>query len=134
MPLGGGQSAFSAGVEGSSGVEAEVAAVLMGVILAKQHGSKIWIEIDAEVVVRWLSTNHLGSAEVCAKLAKVRRELEGVTWKVSHIFREGNKVADFLAGIGLQIGITNFYTKGSCPARVKALCRLDQIGLPNFRF
>ena len=90
--------------------------------------------MDAEIVVRWLDSGQLGAAEVCTNLARIRKELEGVTWKVSHIFREGNKAADFLAGIGIQTGVTNLYTKESCLARVKALCRLDQLGLPNFRF
>ncbi|XP_047943058.1 uncharacterized protein LOC125189874 [Salvia hispanica] len=69
-------AAFSAGVEGNSGLEDEVAALLL-------------------------------------------------EWKVSHIYREGNKAADFLAGIGMQSGEQVFYSGSSVPARVKALCRLE---------
>ena len=126
--------AFSAGFEGGSGLEAEVSALLLGVRMAKQHGSRLWIEADAEVLVRWIATEQLGAAEVCTDLARVRKELENVEWKVSHIFREGNKAADFLAGLGLQSGERITYTRSSTPSLVKALCRLDQLGLPNFRF
>ncbi|XP_042016222.1 uncharacterized protein LOC121764232 [Salvia splendens] len=69
-------SAFAAGFEVRSGLGAEVAAVLVGVALAKQCGRNIWIESDAELVVRWLDTGQLGPSEVCVELAKVRRELE----------------------------------------------------------
>ena len=127
-------AAFSAGLEGSSGLEAEVSAVLLGILMAKQHGSQIWIEVDAEVVARWLATDQLGAASVCSEFAKIRRELDEVNWKVTHIFREGNKAADFLAGVGVGSGRMNVYTRSSVPARVKVLCRLDQWGLPNFRF
>ncbi|XP_047942726.1 uncharacterized protein LOC125189497 [Salvia hispanica] len=49
-------AAFSAGTEGNSGVEAEAAALLLGVLLVKQHGSRIWIESDANLMVRWLAS------------------------------------------------------------------------------
>lgn len=126
--------AFSSGLKSGSGLEAEVDTVLLGVRLAKRLGSQVWIESDAEVVVRWLAAEQLGAAETCVEMEKVRKELEGITWKVSHIFREGNKVADYLAEIGLQSVSMTTFSRDSAPARVKALCRMDQLGLPNFRF
>ena len=60
----------------SAGFEAEVTAVLLGIILAKQHDNQIWLETDAEVVVRWLAADQLGAASVCTEIAKIRRELE----------------------------------------------------------
>ena len=127
-------SAFSAGLKAGSGLEAEAAAVLIGIHLAKQFGNQIWIELDSEVVVRWLTEDQLGSADSCIILAKIRRELGGTIWRASHIFREGNKVADLLAKIGLQSDFEIIYTRISTPPRAKALCRMDQWGLPNFRF
>ncbi|XP_047978624.1 uncharacterized protein LOC125220501 [Salvia hispanica] len=127
-------SAFSAGLKAGSGLEAEAAAVLIGIHLAKQFGNQIWIELDSEVVVRWLTEDQLGSADSCIILAKIRRELGGTIWRASHIFREGNKVADLLAKIGLQSDSEIIYTRISTPPRAKALCRMDQWGLPNFRF
>ncbi|XP_042065471.1 uncharacterized protein LOC121808983 [Salvia splendens] len=127
-------AAFAADLDVGSGLEAEAMALMIGVRLAKQHSNRIWIESDSETVVRWLHTGHLGPAEICNVLARVRKELEGCVWRISHIFREGNKVADFLAGLSLQAGAIQYYTRGSSPARVKALCRLEQLGMPNFRF
>ena len=85
--------------------------------------------MDAELVVKWLGSGLLGPAEVCTDLARIRKELEGITWKVSHI-----KAADYLAEIGIHSGMETIFSKESAPARVRALCRLDQLGLPNFRF
>ncbi|XP_042035462.1 uncharacterized protein LOC121781826 [Salvia splendens] len=110
------QLGVRSGFEGGSGMEVEVSTVLLGVILAKQHGSRIWIESDAQRVVRWLSEAQLGPAEVCTDLMKIRKELQGLGWKVSHIFREGNKAADFHAGIGVQSGARVFYSRSSAPS------------------
>lgn len=87
-----------------------------GISLAKLHCLRLWIESDADIVVRWLASDQLGAAEVCVEMELIRRELEGVTWRISHIFREGNKAADFLAEIGLQAGSRMIYSKESVPA------------------
>ncbi|XP_042016195.1 uncharacterized protein LOC121764206 [Salvia splendens] len=63
-------AAFSAGFEAGSGLEAEVLALLTGVILAKQYGNRIWIEADASAMVRWLSSDQLGPTDICVELAK----------------------------------------------------------------
>ncbi|XP_042056286.1 uncharacterized protein LOC121800861 [Salvia splendens] len=89
---------FAADLDAGSGLEAEAMALMIGERLAKKHSNRISIESDSETVVRWLHTGHLGPAEICNVLARVRKELEGCVWRISHIFREGNKVADFLAG------------------------------------
>lgn len=128
-------AAFSAGFEGcKSGLEAEVSAILVGVVHAKQHDNRIWIEADAEKVVHWLSSDQLGPADVCTEMARIRKEVHGLEWKVSHIFREGNKAADLLAGAGAQPRTQVVYTRSSTPLRVKALCRLDQLGFRIFGF
>ncbi|XP_042051501.1 uncharacterized protein LOC121796786 [Salvia splendens] len=107
--------AFSTGLERNSGLEAEVGAVLAGVILAKRHTSRLLIESDADRVVRWLSTDQLDPAEVCSELRRIRKELQGLEWRMSHIYREGNKAADFLAGIGVLTEEKREYTKSSPP-------------------
>ena len=127
-------AAFAATLEAGSGLEAEVLAVLKGLILAKQYGDHIWIESDSETVVRWISTGQLGAAVVCHSLARIRGELRGVSWRMTHIFREGNKVAELLAKNGSKATTSVVFSRDSTPSLVKALCRLDQLGLPNFRF
>ena len=72
-----------------------------------------------------MASDQLGPVEVCINMLRIKKNLCGVEWKVSHIYREGNKAADFLAGIGMQSGEQVFYSGSSVPARVKALCRLE---------
>lgn len=90
-------------------------ALLSGIALAKLHGQRIWIEMDAEVVVKWRGMKQLCSEEVCSSLAKVRQELRGIEWTVSHIYREGNKAADYLAGLGMQASVRVVYSASSAP-------------------
>ncbi|XP_042065480.1 uncharacterized protein LOC121808994 [Salvia splendens] len=78
--------AFSTGFEGGSAIEAEILAILAGVRLAKHHGSRLWIESDPNMVVKWLSEEQLGPAEFCTDLRMIRKELQGLEWRISDIF------------------------------------------------
>ncbi|KAH6815132.1 hypothetical protein C2S51_019952 [Perilla frutescens var. frutescens] len=52
----------------------------------------------------------------------------------SHIHREGNRPADFLARLGHEVdGLHIFYAQ-TAPRPLASLVRMDQLGYPNFRF
>lgn len=127
-------AAFAANVGADSGLEAEMAAILIGISLAKLHGDHIWLESDAELIVGWINSAQLGAGSARHTLAKIRAELRGISWKVSYIPREGNMAADFLANFGRGVSDTRIFNRGSVPARVKAFCSLDSLGMPSFRF
>ena len=126
--------AFCTPLEAESGWEAELMALREGVTMAKRHSRHIWIETDAETLSAHLGKGRLGPASSRHLLAEIRLALRDTSWRVSFIPREGNKAADHLASLGKDGDRISTFTAESAPARVRALARLDQMGLPNFRF
>lgn len=101
-------------------------------MLAKQLGlTQVIVELDASVVVHFLKTG-LGVTHQCSSLvldciALVQEE--GWVKEVRHIFREGNRCADFLANFAQNCsrGLTILQ---SPPADLGPLLALDKIGHP----
>ena len=126
--------AFCALVVATSSLEAELMSLLEGVKVAKRHGLMLWLETDSEIIRSVLEKGQLGPAETRNTMARIIIELRGLQWKISYIRREGNKVADFLAKMGKDSLELERFEGGAIPSRVRALARLDQLGMPNFRF
>ncbi|XP_017980994.1 PREDICTED: uncharacterized protein LOC108663020 [Theobroma cacao] len=57
-------------------------------------------EIDAKVVVHMINEGHQGSARTWYLLASIRRSLSRISFRISHIHREGNQAADHLSNQG----------------------------------
>ncbi|XP_047979233.1 uncharacterized protein LOC125221150 [Salvia hispanica] len=118
----------------ASGFEAELKALLEGVKVAKRHNTNLWLETDAEVMSLLLEKRQLGPAETRHTMAKIILELRGTQWRISYIRREGNKVVDCLALLGRDSQALERFEGNNIPARARALARLDQLGMPSFRF
>ena len=88
--------AFCSPLAAVTGLEAEVKALLEGILMAKTHGNCIWLEVDAEILCSLLDKGKLGPAYLRHDMVKIRVALREVSWRISHIRREGNKAADFL--------------------------------------
>lgn len=126
--------AFCTPVSASSGLEAELEALLEGILIAKRHGNKVWLESDAEVLCSVLKKGQFGPTGARHTMAKIRLELRDMHWRISYIRREGNKVADYLASLGRDSWALERFKGSAIPPRARALARLDQIGMPSFRF
>lgn len=60
-------------------------------------------------------------------------ELQGVTFRVLHQYREMNQAADFLAKQG-ELGSNSIYdTYDHLPRLLKGIVRIDKVGLPAIR-
>jgi hypothetical protein len=78
---------------------------------------------NPEVGVAWPLRNRWKNA-----LTKSRQ----MNFLVTHVFREGNKVADLVANLGLNISL---FTSWTMAPRFIMDCLLhNKLGLPNFRF
>ena len=126
--------AFCTPLAAASGFEAELKALLEGVKVAKRHNTNLWLETDAEVMSLLLEKRQLGPAETRHTMAKIILELRGTQWRISYIRREGNKVVDCLALLGRDSQALERFEGNNIPARARALARLDQLGMPSFRF
>ncbi|XP_042056332.1 uncharacterized protein LOC121800908 [Salvia splendens] len=93
--------AFCAPVAASSSFEAELLALIRGLEMAMELSTHIWIELDSAALVSLLSSGHLGSADLRHHMALIRSMTSQRQVRFSHIYREGNRAADFLAGRGV---------------------------------
>lgn len=127
-------SAFCTRFPGSSSFEAELLALLQGLILARSFSTCIWIELDAAAVVSLLSSEGFGPAKTRNTVAHIRLLLKDIQVRITHIHREDNRTADSLANRGCHSQSLEIFDEGSLPRNAAALVRMDQLGLPNFRF
>ncbi|XP_077232615.1 uncharacterized protein LOC143869960 [Tasmannia lanceolata] len=91
--------------------ELELAAVHSGISLASTMGIKqLWIESDSLLAVNTIKGYYPCPRRRKRTLAGIRRNLSKLSdWKVTHIWREANRAADFLSKIDCPI-------KGNCIA------------------
>ncbi|GLJ12071.1 hypothetical protein SUGI_0183340 [Cryptomeria japonica] len=97
------------GVYGGLGMatnnEAEIRALEVGLNLCVQNGySKVLIEGDSQVIINGI----IKSKFQCRKLDKwlpcINHMLELIgTFEIMHVFREGNRMADYLANLGVAL-------------------------------
>jgi hypothetical protein len=92
---------------------AELWSVYEGLCLARrQNFNNIKLQVDSLVVVRGIKGEEVGSARGRILLNRIRWPMN-MDWnvRISHIYREANKVADAIASLGCSIqGLSYFDT------------------------
>ncbi|KAL2237447.1 UNVERIFIED_CONTAM: putative ribonuclease H protein [Sesamum indicum] len=81
-----------------SNTAAELNAIYRGVKLCIDNNiRKIWVETDANIAIKLISSSPKGPWHLQNLLQQIRELLSQTEFKISHIFREGNQVADYFA-------------------------------------
>ncbi|KAK1296597.1 hypothetical protein QJS10_CPB15g00836 [Acorus calamus] len=86
----------------------EYKAILEGLRICKEHGiHSIHLESDSSTAVAWVQ----GKPCLPWHILRARNELGTILssltqWRVSHVFREGNQAADYLASLRMMLGNT----------------------------
>ncbi|KAL6185106.1 hypothetical protein ACLB2K_041241 [Fragaria x ananassa] len=92
---------FSSNIDIPSSVAAEVMSVIVAIELAWARDWKhIWLEVDSSLVLDYLQSSLLVPWNLRVRWLNCLRCISEMTFRSSHIFREGNKVADALANHG----------------------------------
>ncbi|XP_042016327.1 uncharacterized protein LOC121764358 [Salvia splendens] len=125
---------FCAPIAASSSFETELLALIRGLEMAMELSTHIWIELGSAALVTLMSTGQLGAEDLRHHMALIRSMTSQRHVRFSHIYREGNRAADFLTGRGVQTPALTYYDPISAPRYLKSLVRMDQLGYPNFRF
>ncbi|WRX08911.1 Ribonuclease H domain - like 2 [Theobroma cacao] len=124
--------AFSEKFGAKNSILAKLLALHRGLILCRDYGiSRVWIEMDAMVVIQMLKKGHHGSHDSRYVLASINKLLTQFSYRISHIPREGNQAADLLANLGhdrqnLHVFVEAFGT-------LRGILRLDKLGSPYVR-
>lgn len=100
-------SGFVVNIGSCTAAEAELWAVLFGLVIAQDRGfQSLILEVDSPLVVQWLtSTNSYEGqylVQACHRLMRKIRCLQ-----VKHVYREGNKAADWLSALQYGRGVTD---------------------------
>ena len=77
-------------------------ALIRGVERAMEFSTHNWIELESAALITLLSSGQLGSTDLRHHMALIRSMTSQRQVRSSHIYRDGNRVADFLATRGLR--------------------------------
>jgi ribonuclease HI len=94
--------------------------------------NNLWLETDSMLVVNAFKNPAVGVAwPLRNRWRNALTKSTQMNFLVTHIFREGNKVADLFANFGLNV---NLFTTWNLVPRFIMDCFLhNKLGLPNFR-
>jgi len=111
----------------------ELCAFMRVVEIAHQNNwHNIWIETDSALVVMAANSSDQVPWELRNRWLNVMTNLNTMNYLVSHIFREGNQIADLLANHSLTIPSINVWQE--VPMFIKDCYIKNELGWPNFRF
>jgi hypothetical protein len=83
---------------------AELSGALRAIEIASQHNwSNLWLELDSALVVLAFKKNTLIPWALRNRWFNVQLLMRNMNVIVTHIYREGNECADYLANIGLGV-------------------------------
>ncbi|KAG6383170.1 hypothetical protein SASPL_157086 [Salvia splendens] len=123
---------FKSNISAVSHLDAELQALSLGLDLVGGGGRKIWIEMGNLEAVALLKAEKHGAANLRHKISEIRNKLKSICYKISHIQKEGNKAANTLAHQRGKEGRYIIFDQHTAAPLVKAMIRMDQLGLPNF--
>ncbi|KAK3199002.1 hypothetical protein Dsin_022417 [Dipteronia sinensis] len=114
--------------------EAELLAVSTAINLAWQNGwPRIWLENDSSYMVHLLASR---SEQVPWRIRQAWQrciyQISKMEFQDSHIFREGNQVADALSKHALRMAVDSWWT--NTPSFCSLLVGNDCMGRESFRF
>ncbi|XP_042027173.1 uncharacterized protein LOC121774348 [Salvia splendens] len=125
--------AFTTPLRVGSVLEAELSAVLRGLLLAKEFGTTIWIELDATQVISLINTRNSRPAQTRHLMAQITLLQRSCVLKATFVHREGNMAAGSLVNMALALSPMLIFDGLSAPRHLKAIVRMEQMGIPNIR-
>ncbi|KAL2512747.1 Uncharacterized protein Adt_18347 [Abeliophyllum distichum] len=114
-------------------LEAELPAIFYGIILAQRLVlSNLWIESDSTLAIHCITRGGL-PWYIQATLCHIKHLLTFDRGTISHIYREGNQVADLLTSEGWDRRCYFEYSTQDLPRRYRSLVQIDKHGIPTVR-
>ena len=108
-------------------------AIHHGMALARELAQPIWVESDAAQAISLAKGLSWGPAHVCRAMALLALHRRHGDYRISFIHREGNRAADLLAKMGLELEEFTRFNAQTAPRLLKAIVRLEEMGVPNIR-
>ncbi|KAJ6684500.1 RETROTRANSPOSON UNCLASSIFIED-LIKE PROTEIN [Salix purpurea] len=120
-------------LKAKSVLHAEILTLYHGLNICKDRGiGRVWIEMDALSVINLVQNRCIGSWEVCYSLQGIYDCLDSFQFHLSHIYREGNQVADHLAALGSKAANLHIGSSLNAFPSLRGMIRTDKLNLPYF--
>ncbi|PRQ35239.1 putative ribonuclease H-like domain, reverse transcriptase zinc-binding domain-containing protein [Rosa chinensis] len=111
----------------------EVMAVIKAIELAWVRDWKhVWLKVDSSLVLNFLQSPDLVPWQLHIEWGNCLYRISQMQFQSSHIFREGNRVADALANYGVTSSDLTWWDLA--PPFIDRHCQSDSLGMPNFHF
>ncbi|KAL0295687.1 UNVERIFIED_CONTAM: hypothetical protein Scaly_3092700 [Sesamum calycinum] len=109
---------------------------ILGLDIALEMGiSRLWIKTDASAIISIINSTTRGHWKYQHLIMRIHDLLGKIEYKLTHIYREGNGVADYLANEACRLQQHRFIScDQQIDGKLKGLIRMDARQLPNFRF
>ncbi|KAI3452727.1 hypothetical protein Pfo_009391 [Paulownia fortunei] len=116
-------------------IHAEIFALMKGLELTKGLGiANLWIEMDAKTIINLVSSNTAkGNWRLQEMLSKSKFIMSQMHIRITHIYREENTIADFLANEACSTRTSKVFSPSQLTGPITGLLRVDQMGIPSFR-
>ena len=125
--------AFCSNLDIPSSLAAEVMPIIKAIELAWVRDWKhVWLEVDSTLIIEFLRSPQLVPWQLRVEWGNCLHLISQMNFRSSHIFREGNRVADALANYGASL--TGLSWWADVPHFITDFCTRDRLGHPNFRF
>ncbi|XP_042477621.1 uncharacterized protein LOC122058969 [Macadamia integrifolia] len=112
--------------------EAEVEGLMEGLLRAKAMNiTCLWVEFDSSSVVLAIQQRKIPWYAL-QRWMHLNPFLDSISWKISHNFREGNSIADYLARDAAKTGISG--DNAVLPSHILDLLQRDLDGRLPFQF
>ncbi|KAL2457503.1 Uncharacterized protein Adt_46351 [Abeliophyllum distichum] len=115
-------------------LEAELKAVATGLRLCWQKNiNKVWVEVDSKAAMLLCIQQDKGPWEVQYILESIHQSVNKMETQFSHIWREGNKVADWFANRGYNEKCFKMLQGSELQGVVRGLIRMDKMSMASIR-
>ncbi|GLJ46384.1 hypothetical protein SUGI_0977580 [Cryptomeria japonica] len=108
--------------------EEEIRALVAGLVLCKEKGlTNVQIEGDSQIIINGVTTGRLLNWKLAKWLPCIRSLLQVIKpYEISNIHREGNRVAEFLANLGVNSHAAEVSVDlDKISSKITDLCRKD---------
>lgn len=114
---------------------AEATAVFRALqFVSRNTCQNIVLESDSLSILKFLKNEWRVPWEIIDVIEDTLELMQQKTVKLSHTFREGNQLADYLANYAMeQVGKSQFWGFGQLPSLARRICNIDKQQIPAIR-
>ncbi|KAL0407591.1 UNVERIFIED_CONTAM: putative ribonuclease H protein [Sesamum latifolium] len=98
-----------------------------------ENFNRIWIEVDAINLIRLIKEPTKGHWSLQHMLSHINLFLKRMEFRISHIYREGNKAADHLANLACSIKSTKVFRGDELHGHITGIIKCDSLEIPYIR-